>query len=177
MARLCEIGAFLAAFLRPYADSATFSGAPECPLDSIDGRTAIVVTPAGSARVLGRGGTATCAYTYEIGVLRLLKADESPLAMVAYCEWLATRLLTSGLLECDAEIARVETTVGDADSVRRRRQFVCVLTVEAQDCRFETADALGEPPAPEAPPFPGYDPALNPGFASETPASAFLPET
>lgn len=132
--RLMEVAAALSALVAPYVDRAVVSLAPQAQVSDIDGTTLAVVCPVGSRKGKLRNGLVESAYTYEVGILRLLGDGESLEDCVAVSESVSAALLSTGILPCDAEISDVENAFLDAQLVRRRRQFTAVLTVEVGDC-------------------------------------------
>lgn len=132
--RLLEVARGLAHWLEPYVDEARVSAAPQLQKADIEGRTVAVVTPVASDKAPLRGGLVQASYQYEVGILRWLLEDESEYLEIDRCEAIATALLSQTSFDFDAECSGVETTVIDVDATKRRKEFVCVLTVTFQDC-------------------------------------------
>lgn len=131
MSRLIEIGHKLADFCKPYVDSAELTYIAEARLGDLDGLTKAVVLPTGTEREIGRSNT-HYVYTYEIGIARWLKENEPVEKYVELAERLADDL-TGEDLDAGVQVLAPQTTVCDAELIKKRRQFLCVLTVEVMD--------------------------------------------
>lgn len=142
--RLLEVAGALADFARPYADGAVVAMAPQAQVADVDGRTLVVVCPTSSRRARLRNGLIEAAYSYDVGVLRLLRDGDRPEVIAATVEELASALLAAGVLPCDAEITSVGDELLDASQLRRRTMFTAVLSVEVDDCVLsEPTERLG----------------------------------
>lgn len=141
-ARILEVAVAISDFVRPYVGRSVVSLAPKAQLSDIDGVTLAVVCPVGSQKGKLRNGLVESAYTYEIGILRLLREGDELEECVATTEAISAALLSTGILPCDVEISNVENAFLDTDLVRRRRQFTAVLTVEVSDCLLMEPDGL-----------------------------------
>lgn len=131
MSRLIEIGYKLAEFCKPYADSSELSYTAQARLGDLDGLTKVIVVPTNTLREIGRSCT-HYTYSYEIGVARWLKEGEPVEKYVALSEQIADAL-TGEDLDSKVQVLAPETTICDTDLVHKRRQFLCVLTVEVMD--------------------------------------------
>lgn len=140
--RLLEVAMAVSEFIAPYVDRSVVSMAPKAQISDIDGMTLAVVCPVGSQKGKLRNGLVESAYTYEVGILRLLRDDEALEECVAAVESISAALLSTGIMPCEVEISNVENTFLDTELVRRRRQFTSVLTVEVSDCLLMEPEGL-----------------------------------
>lgn len=136
MSRLIEIGNALASFCAPFVDSAGMSFEAEARLGDLDGLTKAVVVPTNTEREMGRGCT-HFVYTYEIGIARWMKDGEKAECYVALAEKIADALMGDDL-DSNVAVQNVITDVCDTGLVKKRRQFLCILTVEVMDGQRET---------------------------------------
>ncbi len=135
MSRLIEIGHALAEFCKPFVDSAEMSFEAEARLGDLDGLTKAVVVPTDTQREIGRG-TTHYVYSYEIGIARWMREGEKPETYVMLAEKIADAL-TGEDLDKDVQVLAPTTTICDTGLVKKRRQFLCVLTLEVMDGRME----------------------------------------
>ena len=75
-------------------------------------------------------------YTYEIGIARWLREGEKPETYVALAEQLADALMGEDL-DIGVAVQSVTTDICDTGLIRKRRQFLTVLTVEVMDGQME----------------------------------------
>lgn len=132
--RLLEVARGLAEWLEPYVDSSRVSASPNLQKSDIEGRTVAVIVPVSSEKGQLRGGLVDARYQYEVGILRWLLEDESEMLEIDRAEAIATALLSETSFDFCAECSNVETTVIDVDASKRRKEFICVLTVTMEDC-------------------------------------------
>ena len=131
MSRLIDVGSALASFCAPYVDSAELSFEAEARLGDLDGLTKAVIVPTNTEREMGRGCT-HYVYTFEIGIARWMKEGEKPETYVALAEQMADALMGEDL-DIGVAVQSVTTDICDTGLVKKRRQFLCVLTVEVMD--------------------------------------------
>lgn len=131
MSRLIEIGHALAEFCKQFVDSAEMSFEAEARLGDLDGMTKAIVVPSDTQREIGRGVTHYM-YSYEIGIARWMKEGEKPETYVILAEKIADAL-TGEDLEKDVQVMAPTTSICDTGLVKKRRQFLCILTVEVMD--------------------------------------------
>ena len=97
--------------------------------------TNAVIVPTNTKREMSRGCT-HFVYTYEIGIARWMKEGEKPETYVALAEKIADALMGDDL-DSNVAVQNVITDVCDTGLVKKRRQFLCVLTVEVMDGQME----------------------------------------
>lgn len=131
MSRLIDVGNALAAFCSQYVDSAELSFDAQARLGDVDGLTKAVIVPTNTEREIGRGCT-HYTYQYEIGIVRWMKENEKPETYVALSEKIADELVGEDL-DIDVQVLAPTTNVCDTGAVKKRRQFLCVLTVDVMD--------------------------------------------
>ena len=131
MSRLIEIGNALASFCAPFVDNAELSFEAEARLGDLDGQTKAVIVPTNTEREMGRGCT-HYVYTFEIGIARWLREGEKPETYVALAEKIADALMGEDL-DIGVAVQSVTTDICDTGLIRKRKQFLTVLTVEVMD--------------------------------------------
>ena len=135
MSRLIDVGQALASFCAPFVDNAELSFEAEARLGDLDGQTKAVIVPTNTERETGRACT-HYVYTYEIGIARWLREGEKPETYVALAEQMADALMGEDL-GIGVAVQSVTTDICDTGLIRKRRQFLTVLTVEVMDGKME----------------------------------------
>lgn len=135
MSRLIDVGNALTSFVKPYVDNAELSFEAEARLGDLDGLTKAVIVPTNTEREIGRACTHHV-YTYEIGIARWLREGEKPETYVALAEQMADALMGEDL-DIGVAVQSVTTDICDTGLIRKRRQFLTVLTVEVMDGKTE----------------------------------------
>ena len=131
MSRLIEVGQALARFCSQYVDSAELSFDAQARLGDLDGMTKAVIVPVDTQREIGRECT-HYTYSYEIGIARWMKEGEKPEFYVMLSEKIADELIGEDL-DIGVQVMAPTTNVCDTGLVKKRRQFLCVLTVDVMD--------------------------------------------